>query len=101
MLSIFFFFFLMIRRPPRSTLFPYTTLFRSDSVFHDIGPTVRGNPEYECAHIRIGTAVGVQSVRETIGSDQRPYFALVQIGLQGCGRFKPAGQAGGPRKILA
>src|SRR5215467_15029338 len=26
------FFFLMIRRPPRSTLFPYTTLFRSDSV---------------------------------------------------------------------
>src|SRR5437899_10068593 len=27
--SIVFFFFLMIRRPPRSTLFPYTTLFRS------------------------------------------------------------------------
>src|SRR5947199_8380025 len=28
---IFIFFFLMIRRPPRSTLFPYTTLFRSPS----------------------------------------------------------------------
>src|SRR5712692_11863436 len=27
--SSLFFFFLMIRRPPRSTLFPYTTLFRS------------------------------------------------------------------------
>src|SRR5438132_3330782 len=27
--SLYFFFFLMIRRPPRSTLFPYTTLFRS------------------------------------------------------------------------
>src|ERR1039457_7563014 len=27
--SVFLFFFLMIRRPPRSTLFPYTTLFRS------------------------------------------------------------------------
>src|SRR5215813_15089388 len=27
-LSCYFFFFLMIRRPPRSTLFPYTTLFR-------------------------------------------------------------------------
>src|SRR5256885_15093613 len=26
---VLFFFFLMIRRPPRSTLFPYTTLFRS------------------------------------------------------------------------
>src|SRR5262249_61229604 len=29
MYLIHFFFFLMIRRPPRSTLFPYTTLFRS------------------------------------------------------------------------
>src|SRR5258708_14947386 len=28
-LHFFLFFFLMIRRPPRSTLFPYTTLFRS------------------------------------------------------------------------
>src|SRR3712207_8525467 len=27
--TLMFFFFLMIRRPPRSTLFPYTTLFRS------------------------------------------------------------------------
>src|SRR5258705_4886943 len=37
--SVLFFFFLMIRRPPRSTLFPYTTLFRScyddsDIIFH-------------------------------------------------------------------
>src|SRR5436189_6388691 len=29
LISFSFFFFLMIRRPPRSTLFPYTTLFRS------------------------------------------------------------------------
>src|SRR5438552_17209907 len=28
---LFLFFFLMLRRPPRSTLFPYTTLFRSRS----------------------------------------------------------------------
>src|SRR2546427_1230005 len=35
-LRTYYFFFLMIRRPPRSTLFPYTTLFRSlesDSVY--------------------------------------------------------------------
>src|SRR5690554_8214740 len=32
---VLFFFFLMIRRPPRSTLFPYTTLFRSDVVNAD------------------------------------------------------------------
>src|SRR5256885_11503101 len=42
-LSYPFFFFLMIRRPPRSTLFPYTTLFRSegrprrlDGVYHPV-----------------------------------------------------------------
>src|SRR5256885_16726063 len=36
---LFVFFFLMIRRPPRSTLFPYTTLFRS--LFHACGVTLR------------------------------------------------------------
>src|ERR1035438_7826636 len=36
-----FFFFLMIRRPPRSTLFPYTTLFRSVEPFAGLpGPSV-------------------------------------------------------------
>src|SRR3712207_8256972 len=30
------FFFLMIRRPPRSTLFPYTTLFRSVATIHNM-----------------------------------------------------------------
>src|SRR2546422_5320863 len=34
---VFFFFFLMIRRPPRSTLFPYTTLFRSARILLRIG----------------------------------------------------------------
>src|SRR5256885_13614878 len=33
-----FFFFLMIRRPPRSTLFPYTTLFRSLKTAATLGP---------------------------------------------------------------
>src|ERR1051326_9220557 len=34
-----FFFFLMIRRPPRSTLFPYTTLFRSPIRFDGSSPS--------------------------------------------------------------
>src|SRR5256885_13135571 len=40
--QFFFFFFLMIRRPPRSTLFPYTTLFRSREFAekHDVGYTI-------------------------------------------------------------
>src|SRR3990167_5150962 len=32
----------MLRRPPRSTLFPYTTLFRSLVVAGDVGPDVMG-----------------------------------------------------------
>src|SRR3712207_7639979 len=36
------FFFLMIRRPPRSTLFPYTTLFRSDHVDGEGAPRKGG-----------------------------------------------------------
>src|SRR5256885_8303872 len=41
-----FFFFLMIRRPPRSTLFPYTTLFRSATaaLFAVVCPAPGGAP---------------------------------------------------------
>src|SRR2546428_9922392 len=39
----FFFFFLMIRRPPRSTLFPYTTLFRSVSMTAQRAPFGHGD----------------------------------------------------------
>src|SRR4029450_14147392 len=48
---LFSFFFLMIRRPPRSTLFPYTTLFRSSGQRH--GPAVqdrRGLDEVRAGH---------------------------------------------------
>src|SRR2546426_5108248 len=42
-LCVTFFFFLMIRRPPRSTLFPYTTLFRSGPPFDQIANCVRAS----------------------------------------------------------
>src|SRR2546426_8295058 len=52
MILFILFFFLMIRRPPRSTLFPYTTLFRSlhavaGRVRHgraEVGPAIHGDP---------------------------------------------------------
>src|SRR5215204_6870882 len=51
--SVLFFFFLMIRRPPRSTLFPYTTLFRSSpwrrptpSARHSRRPRCRRSEEH-------------------------------------------------------
>src|SRR5256884_7075203 len=48
--SLFFFFFLMIRRPPRSTLFPYTTLFRSRAWLERVGASDRrrASTESEC-----------------------------------------------------
>src|SRR2546429_6727639 len=42
---VFFFFFLMIRRPPRSTLFPYTTLFRSAHGQADTGLDALGGSD--------------------------------------------------------
>src|SRR3712207_7694334 len=44
----------MIRRPPRSTLFPYTTLFRSTSVVEDLGQEVLGP---------VGARVGEKGLR--------------------------------------
>src|SRR5258708_14525506 len=48
------FFFLMIRRPPRSTLFPYTTLFRSrrDHRVELVGAHHERNPEGRCVPSR-------------------------------------------------
>src|SRR2546429_6552386 len=51
------FFFLMIRRPPRSTLFPYTTLFRSQRRIHRGALVIAGyragsHPCFRVAHPR-------------------------------------------------
>src|SRR3712207_7144095 len=42
--DVLYLFFLMIRRPPRSTLFPYTTLFRSGTGSASAGAAVRELP---------------------------------------------------------
>src|SRR2546429_3089039 len=48
-----FFFFLMIRRPPRSTLFPYTTLFRSQGARARFGEEPARDARFEVkAHWR-------------------------------------------------
>src|SRR3712207_7817392 len=51
-----FFFFLMIRRPPRSTLFPYTTLFRSGTGI-DAGEHARGGARRHGEDHRVGVDV--------------------------------------------
>src|SRR5689334_24555589 len=64
----YYFFFLMIRRPPRSTLFPYTTLFRSIpsravTRFVRSSPSSRASPDHPkgkyARHASIGGEIGV------------------------------------------
>src|SRR2546422_8270650 len=62
-----FFFFLMIRRPPRSTLFPYTTLFRSPCE----GDLSRRSARGEAPEGRRGQAEGNQDRHSVIRSDRK------------------------------
>src|SRR3712207_6323091 len=48
------FFFLMIRRPPRSTLFPYTTLFRSDGLNRATDVMIAGKVAVVCGYGEVG-----------------------------------------------
>src|SRR2546430_8776033 len=56
------FFFLMIRRPPRSTLFPYTTLFRSilrkatQEIVNAEGPVLRPQPDLDRKSTRLNSS---------------------------------------------
>src|SRR5437016_14398464 len=58
----FVFSFLMIRRPPRSTLFPYTTLFRSIDAHND-------NVAFASRAFEIADVADVQCVEAPIGKD--------------------------------
>src|SRR5689334_24099425 len=77
-----FFFFLMIRRPPRSTLFPYTTLFRSSGAMPGpssatLSTTTSGSPG-SSATVTVTRAVGGVWVRsEEHTSELQSQFHLV------------------------
>src|SRR3712207_7449194 len=72
----------MIRRPPRSTLFPYTTLFRSPGAHIVPGP---------------GAALRLQSVGESEAgcASDRPAHNPVEIGAEAVGAALVDGVAGG------
>src|SRR3712207_9095573 len=66
-----FFFFLMIRRPPRSTLFPYTTLFRShrgDEAVQMFAVMGAGRPLVDGVHRGV---VGARRVDRDAGDEDR------------------------------
>src|SRR3712207_8819518 len=62
----------MIRRPPRSTLFPYTTLFRSGEVVAELGGGVE----------RLGVARG-RTAAHVVGVEQVDHALLLADGHQG------------------
>src|SRR3712207_8829822 len=68
----------MIRRPPRSTLFPYTTLFRSLRPLGDLAGDVRGG--------HLGVGLGAAAAEEPVGvveaADDGEGGAAVELGLQ-------------------
>src|SRR3712207_8475319 len=82
MISLLVFFFLMIRRPPRSTLFPYTTLFRSpyppggaaDLTARPLAPALERafkQPVVVVNKAGAGGAVGTQSVVVAPAEDRK------------------------------
>src|SRR3989442_13169994 len=101
---MYFFFFLMIRRPPRSTLFPYTTLFRSlvaltgTDIYRDIRISSEARESLALAHrlitlqpmaaaelpapLRRKVRVVVQSSATTLRQD--PVARRFQIGRASC-----------------
>src|SRR5437764_12578678 len=88
LILFFFFFFLIIRPPPRSTLFPYTTLFRSRAVLarHDIERQV---DEIHDLGVRLSDARGLgQSDTEIVRSEehtselQSPMYLVCRLLLE-------------------
>src|SRR3989449_7635672 len=75
-----FFFFLMIRRPPRSTLFPYTTLFRSLQV-----GLVGGKSAGHRGGLRVGGVdaprAGVDALRQLVGVRSEEHTSELQSRL--------------------
>src|SRR3712207_8960532 len=74
-MSFLFCFFLMILRPPRSTLFPYTTLFRSppagapSPLPHLAGPGRQGADHPDPGVGRVGTMNAMSELKDRLRSD--------------------------------
>src|SRR5438876_8289267 len=75
-----FFFFLMIRRPPRSTLFPYTTLFRSLVVSRLVRPELR--VEIEAMAVRPRAAASRARSEEHTSELQSPVHLVCRLLLE-------------------
>src|SRR2546428_7770734 len=76
----------MIRRPPRSTLFPYTTLFRSADVFVNVAGGVR--VDEPGADLAVALALASAHRGEPLGGEGgKPLACFGEVGLTGELRF--------------
>src|SRR5437764_12891044 len=69
-MSFFAFFFLMIRRPPRSTLFPYTTLFRSTARVASIMENTNLSKQQQVSEIMRQMLTQAQTAGQYFTNDQ-------------------------------
>src|SRR2546422_3325320 len=78
------FFFLMIRRPPRSTLFPYTTLFRSHGILgeHAGGGAARGGHEQCDVDRTVGLEPGGRDRKSTRLNSSHGYISYAVFCLK-------------------
>src|SRR3989441_4994349 len=85
----------MIRRPPRSTLFPYTTLFRSRGEVgreHEEGPAVGDSEAHRS--VRGVEERGVQAGRSPEGPGRRPGVGVPGAAAAGMAELEPRPRAG-------
>src|SRR3989454_10514847 len=78
----FLFFFLMIRRPPRSTLFPYTTLFRSHRRVEAVD---RDQPDRRVLRpVALGRHVALSGVDGELHADLGAFIEMAehQVGIE-------------------
>src|SRR6266496_2090613 len=92
-----FFFFLMIRRPPRSTLFPYTTLFRSARrrrapPARPAGPTAPGRSgsrsEEHTSELQSRRELVCRLLLEKKNTDEDPLGRSLALGREPGGRVR-------------
>src|SRR3712207_7661228 len=75
-----FFFFLMIRRPPRSTLFPYTTLFRSGRDGRPVRPAlIWMDRRADGEALLLAETLGWKEIERVTGNRPDPFYVAPKL----------------------
>src|SRR2546425_11711409 len=77
---MYFFFFLMIRRPPRSTLFPYTTLFRSPRLLDPVARRIERRVAMDGVEQEPLVRLGRLAAEDLAVTEVEPHGAESQVG---------------------